>query len=364
MQSMTSLDSYITLGRSGLRVSPLTLGTMTFGEDWGWGANPETSEAILTEYLDRGGNVVDTANMYTNGHSEKIVGDFFAARPGLRERVVLSTKFFANLHPGDPNGGGGGRKALIAQLEDSLRRLQTDYVDLYWLHNWDRRAPIEETLRALDDLVAAGKVRYIGLSDLPAWVAAQAQTIARFRGWTPITALQLEYSLLERTPEGELLPMAEALGIGVLPWSPLRSGQLSGKYVRDNGTPADSKRTRLIEGPTERDWDVIAAVAAVAAELDVSSAEVALAWVRSRPAITSTLIGARTLEQLQSNLASLQITLAPDQLAALEQPSAPSLDFPAALHAGLGPMLGFGGTTVDGVELPTWPALLESSARY
>jgi aryl-alcohol dehydrogenase-like predicted oxidoreductase len=157
--------------------------------------------------------------------------------------------------------------------------------------------------------------------------------------------------------------MAQALGIGVLPWSPLRSGQLSGKYVRDNGTPADSRRSALIDGPTEQGWDVIEAVARVAAELGVSSAEVALAWVRGRPTINSTLIGARTLEQLRSNLASLQVTLAPEQLAALEQPSAPSLDFPARLHTGLGPMLGLGGTTVDGVEQPTWPALLESSAR-
>src|SRR5260370_39643194 len=153
---MTSLDSYITLGRSGLRVSPLTLGTMTFGEDWGWGASPETSEAILAEYLERGGNIVDTANVYTNGHSEKIVGDFFVARPGLRDRVVLSTKVFCNLHPGDPNGGGGRRKALLAQLEESLRRLQTDYVDLDWLHHCDHRAPIDETLRPLHALVAAG----------------------------------------------------------------------------------------------------------------------------------------------------------------------------------------------------------------
>jgi aryl-alcohol dehydrogenase-like predicted oxidoreductase len=361
---MTSLDSYITLGRSGLRVSPLALGTMTFGEDWGWGASPEAAEAILAEYLNRGGNVVDTANIYTNGHAEKIVGDYFAARPGLRERVVLSTKFHANLHPGDPNGGGGGRKALIAQLEESLRRLQTDYVDLYWLHNWDRRAPIEETLRALDDLVAAGKVRYVGLSDVPAWVASQAQAIAGFRGWAPVTALQLEYSLLERTPEGELLPMAEDLGIGVLPWSPLRGGQLSGKYVRNNGAPADTRRAHMIDGPTERDWDVIETVARVAAELDVGSAEVALAWVRSRAAVTSTLIGVRTIEQLRSNLASLEITLEPDQLAALEASSAPSLNFPAAYNADLGPMIGFGGTTVDGVQFPTWPALLESSDRY
>jgi aryl-alcohol dehydrogenase-like predicted oxidoreductase len=361
---MTSLNSYITLGRSGLRVSALSLGTMTFGEDSGWGASPETSEAILAEYLEAGGNVVDTANIYTNGHSEKIVGDFFAARPGLRDRVVLSTKFFANLYPGDPNGGGGGRKAVIAQLEESLRRLRTDYVDLYWLHNWDRRAPIEETLRALDDLVAAGKVRYVGLSDVPAWVTAQGQMIAHFRGWAPVTALQLEYSLLERTPEGELLPMAEALGIGVLPWSPLGGGRLSGKYVRDNGTPADTMRAHLYEPPTEGDWKVIETVARVATELGVGSAQVALAWVRSRPAVTSTLVGARTIEQLRTNLASLEVTLAPEQLAALDEPSTPLLDFPAPNNALLGPMLGFGGTTVDGVELPAWQALVTSTTRY
>jgi aryl-alcohol dehydrogenase-like predicted oxidoreductase len=360
---MTTLDSYVTLGRSGLRVSPLSLGTMTFGEDGGWGATPETSEAILAEYLDHGGNVVDTANTYTNGHSEKIIGDFFAARPGLRERVVLSTKFFATLHPGDPNGGGAGRKAIVAQLEASLRRLQTDYVDLYWLHGWDRGAPIDETLRALDDLVAAGKVRYVGFSNVPAWVAAQSQTIAHFRGWTPLTALQLEYSLLERTSEGELLPMAEALGIGVLPWSPLRGGQLSGKYRRDGGA-ADSPRADRMPGPAERDWDVIDAVARVAAELGVSSAAVALAWVRSRPAITSTLIGTRTVEQLRANLASLEVTLAPEPLASLDAASTPSLDFPAAINGGPGPMLGFGGATVDGVEWPTWPMLLASAARY
>jgi aryl-alcohol dehydrogenase-like predicted oxidoreductase len=361
---MTSLDSYLTLGRSGLRVSPLALGTMTFGEDNGWGSSPDTAAAILAEYLDHGGNLVDTANTYTNGHSEKIIGDFFAARPGRRERVVLSTKFFANLHPGDPNGGGAGRKAVISQLEESLRRLQTDYVDLYWLHGWDRRAPIEETLRTLDDLVTAGKVRYIGFSNVPAWVAAQARTIARFRGWAPISALQTEYSLLERTPEGELLPMSEALGLGVLPWSPLSGGRLSGKYVRDGGMPSDSLRAGLVGELTEQDWAVIEAVAQVAAELGVGSAEVALAWVRSRPAVTSTLIGVRTAQQLRANLASLEIALTPEQLDTLDQPSTPSLDFPAAITAGPGPMLGFGGASVDGVELPVWPMLLTSSARY
>jgi aryl-alcohol dehydrogenase-like predicted oxidoreductase len=364
MKAMTSLDSYVTLGRSGLRVSPLSLGTMTFGDDGGWGTSPETADAILAEYLDRGGNVVDTANTYTNGHAEKIVGDFFAARPGRRDRVVLSTKFFANLHPGDPNGGGAGRKAILGQLDESLRRLRTDHVDLYWLHGWDRRAPIEETLRTLDDLVAAGKIRYVGVCNLPAWVVAQSQTIAGFRGWAPVTALQLEYSLLERTPEGELLPMADALGVGVLPWSPLRGGQLSGKYVRDGGPPADSRRAGHANGPTERDWAVIDAVARVAAEIGVGSAEVALAWVRGRSAVTSTLIGVRTPHQLHANLASLEVTLTPEQLTALDEPSTPSLDFPAGINAGPGPMLGFGGARVDGVELPVWPMLLASSARY
>ncbi|HEY1968980.1 MAG TPA: aldo/keto reductase [Pseudonocardia sp.] len=361
---MTSLDSYRTLGRSGLRVSPLSLGTMTFGEDAGWGSDPETSEAILAEYLDLGGNVLDTANTYTNGHSEKIIGDFLAARPGRRDRLVLSTKFFANLHPGDPNGGGAGRKAILAALEQSLRRLGTDYVDLYWLHGWDRRAPIEETLRTLDDLVTAGKIRYVGFCNVPAWVAARSQTIAHFRGWAPLTALQVEYSLLERTPEGELLPMAESLGVGVLPWSPLRGGRLSGKYVRAGLHPTDSARAAGLAELTERDWDIVDAVARVAAEIGVGSAQVALAWVRRRPAVTSTLIGARTPEQLRANLASLEITLTPAQLAALDRPSTPSLNFPAAINAGPGPILGFGGATVDGTEFPVWPMLLTSSARY
>jgi aryl-alcohol dehydrogenase-like predicted oxidoreductase len=358
------VDSYVTLGRSGLRVSPFTLGTMTFGNDLGWGTSPEESAGILAAYLDRGGNSIDTANIYTNGHSERIVGDFLAARPGLRDRIVLGTKFFANLHPGDPNGGGAGRKALIAQLDESLRRLRTDYVDLLWLHGWDRHAPVEETLRTLHDLVTSGRVRYVGFCNVPAWVAARSQTIAEFRGWAPLTALQLEYSLLQRTSEGELLPMAGALGVGVLPWSPLRGGHLSGKYFRDGGAPAGSLRAGVGEGPTERDWAVIDAVAQVAEQVGVSAAEVALAWVRSRPAVVSTLVGARTVEQLRANLASLDTDLAPEHLAALDEASTPSLDFPAAINAGPAPLLGFGGASVDGVRLPTWPTLLTSSARY
>ncbi len=246
------LDHYVTLGRSGLRVSPFALGAMTFGEDpGGAGCSVEESEKILATYLDRGGNFIDTANFYTNGHSEKILGDFFAAHPGRREHVVLASKFFANLFPGDPNGGGAGRTSIIAQLDETLRRLQTDYLDLYWLHNWDRHTPIEETLRTLDDLVRAGKIRYIGFSNTPGWVTAQAQTTALLKGWTPLIALQVEYSLLARTVEGELAPLALDQGMALVPWSPLRNGFLSGKYRR--GTQVtDSARTAFVGGPSER----------------------------------------------------------------------------------------------------------------
>jgi aryl-alcohol dehydrogenase-like predicted oxidoreductase len=359
------LDSFVTLGRSGLRVSPLCLGTMTFGEDHGWGSSPAESAAILDEYLDRGGNFIDTANLYTNGHSEKIIGDFFAGHGDRRDRVVIATKFFGNLHPGDPNGGGAGRKAILHQLEASLRRLQTDYVDVYWLHNWDRTAPIEETLRALDDIVTAGKARYIGFSDIPAWKVAEAQTIARFRGSAPIIALQLEYSLLERTSEGELVPMAQALGLGVMPWSPLRSGYLSGKYAR--GVPVtavDTKRGALRGGPKDEDYKVIDAVAAVAVELQTTSAAVALAWVMGRPGIASTLIGARTSTQLGDNLRALEVTLTAAQRAMLDEVSQPKLAFPAENNRQLAPMLAFGGANVDGVQTTAYPSLMANPTRY
>ena len=360
---MTSLDSYVTVGRSGLRVSPLSLGTMTFGEDIGWGSTPEAAHAILAEYLDRGGNSIDTANIYTNGHSEKIIGDFFADRPEARDRVVLGTKFYATLHPGDPHAGGAGRKAMVASLEESLRRLRTDYVDLLWLHSWDPPVPLDETLRALDDLVTAGKVRHIGICNLPAWVSSRAHMIAQFRGWSPVTAMQIEYSLLERTAEGELLPMARELEIGVMPWSPLRGGKLSGKYKRE-GNIADSARAVVLDRPTEQEWTVIDAVTDVATELDVTPAQVALAWLRGRPAVVSTIIGARTQEQLRTNLASLAITLIPHQRHILDAASEPTLDFPASVNAGPRPQLGFGGSTVDGVHHQTWPALTKSATRY
>jgi aryl-alcohol dehydrogenase-like predicted oxidoreductase len=326
-----ALDHYVTLGRSGLRVSPLCLGTMTFGEEWGWGSNEEDSKRIIDRYLEQGGNFLDTANIYTYGHSEKIVGDHVGRVPERRARTVISTKFYGNLIPGDPNGGGAGRKSVVAACHESLRRLQTDYIDLYWLHAWDRHTPIEETLRALDDLVRAGKVRYLGFSDIPAWKLAQAQMIATFRGYAPVVALQIEYSLLERTVEGELIPAARELGIGVLPWSPLKNGVLSGKYTRQNaGQKAD--RGAFIEGAlNEKAYVVIDELVRIAGALGTTPASVALAWVRSRPGVDSTLIGARTLAQLDSNVASLTVVLTPDQLRSLDELSLPQLNFPAAL---------------------------------
>ncbi len=258
------LDHYVTLGRSGLRVSPLCLGAMTFGEDLGWGSSVKYSEAIIDRYVALGGNFIDTANMYTKGHSEKIIGDHVGRDKARRDRLVLATKFSGNLYPGDPNGGGSNRKSIVAACEQSLRRLQTDYIDLYWLHNWDKHTPIDETMAALDDLVHSGKVRYLGVSDTPAWKVAEAQVTARFRGWTAFIGLQIEYSLLERTVEGELVPMARELGLGITPWSPLKSGILSGKYTRQNAGQLKSdrgqaarhhgraRRHRLGAGPTRR----------------------------------------------------------------------------------------------------------------
>lgn len=349
------LDHYVTLGRSGLRVSPFCLGTMTFGEDWGWGASESVSGEILDRYLDLGGNFVDTANFYTHGHSERILGDRLGSRPSRRQRIVLATKFFSNLFTGDPNGGGGSRKSMTAALEESLRRLRTDYVDLYWLHAWDRFTPVEETMRALDDCVRAGKVRYIGFSDTPAWKTAQAQTLAQLRGWTPLVALQVEYSLLERTVEGELVPMARELGLGVTPWSPLRFGVLTGKHTRESvAAEAPGRGAWVTASLDERTFAVLDVLRRVAEECGATPAQVALSWVQGRPGVASTILGARTLAQLEENLAGLDLRLSDGQRAALDEVSAPSLPFPCGFLAGAG-MFGYGGTTIDGETFPVNP---------
>ena len=347
-----SLSSYITLGKSGLRVSPFCLGGMTFGNDMGfegWGSSVADSEAIISRYLTDGGNFIDTSNAYTLGHSEKIIGDFFKHHTGKRDRVVIATKFFSNLFAGDPNGGGGSRKSIIAQCEESLRRLQTDYIDLYYLHNWDRFTPVEETMSALDTLVQSGKVRYIGFSDTPAWKVAQAQVIAHFRGWAPLIALQTEYSLLQRTGEGELIPMAQELGLGVLPWSPLKMGALSGKYTRKNGEKMQGRRGALVGPLSDKEYDIIDALEKIAAEHRTNVPTIALAWVQNKPGVSSTIIGARTLEHLESNLKSLDVILTPEQVKTLDSISKPILNFPADFNRDISPNLAHAGATVNGL---------------
>ena len=347
------LDHYVTLGRSGLRVSPLCLGAMTFGEDLGWGSSVEESEQIIDRFVDLGGNFIDTANFYTKSHSEKIIGDHIGRHPARRDRLVIATKFSGNLYPGDPNGGGSGRKSLINACEHSLRRLQTDYIDLYWLHIWDANTPIEETMAALDDLVRAGKVRYLGVSDTPAWKIAEANLTARFRGWSSFIGLQIEYSLLERTVEQELVPMAREFGLGITPWSPLKSGALSGKYTRSNAGEYKADRGALIEGfLNEKTYAVVDELEIIAKAHETNVASVALAWVRAQPAVTSIIIGARRLSQLEDNVRAVDVNLTAEQLAQLNALTAPTLGFPQNMPA-TAPGITNGGTTVNGVSAPS-----------
>jgi aryl-alcohol dehydrogenase-like predicted oxidoreductase len=359
------LDHYVTLGRSGLRVSPFCLGAMTFGEDLGWGSSVADSQAIMDRFVERGGNFIDTANAYTRGHSEKIIGDHIGRHPAKRDRMVIATKFTSNLYLGDPNGGGSSRKTIVAQCEQSLRRLQTDYIDLYWLHAWDKHTPIEETMSALHDLVGAGKVRYVGVSDTPAWKVAQANTIAGFRGWSAFVALQIEYSLLERTVEGELFPMAREMGLGVTPWSPLKSGVLSGKYTRDNAGKHQADRGAwVLSALTPKAYDIVDKLVEIARAADTTPARVALAWVAGRPGVTSTILGARTLAQLDDNLTALDVKLTPEQVAALDALSAPTLNFPANFLKAANVFM-HGGATVNGEAAAAWPlAPKNDSERY
>ena len=361
------LNHYVTLGRSGLRVSPLCLGAMTFGMDWGWGSDVEESKRIIDAYLDRGGNFIDTANIYTRGHAEAILGDHLGADRSRRDRVVIATKFLGNLYPGDPNGGGAHRKAVIQQCEQSLRRLKTDYIDLYWMHWHDPFTPIDETMRTLDDLVRSGKVRYLGFSDTPAWKCVQAQYEAIFRHWAPLVALQIEYSLIERTVEADLIPMAREMGMGVTPWSPLKGGVLTGKYTRDNVSTVEPGRGAWVKNHlNERAFKIIDAVVGVARQVGgkATPAQVALAWVQSRPGVASSIIGARTLEQLSDNIAALDITLQPEQLARLEEASAFTPPFP---HDFLKNTVDNtqGGTTVNNRPSKVWAlAPKNDSERY
>lgn len=343
------LDHFVTLGKSGLRVSPFCLGTMTFGEDWGWGSNEADSHKILSRFIELGGNFIDTANFYTHGHSEQIIGDYLKSKVRRRDQLVIATKFFSSLYSGDPNAGGANRKSMIAACDNSLRRLQTDYIDLYWMHCWDKFTPIEETMSALNDLVKDGKVRYIGFSDTPAWKCSEAQMIAKFRGWTPLVALQIEYSLLERTVEGELMPMALEMGLGVTPWSPLKQGVLSGKYTRENHGKQEIGRGEWVESAlTDKAYTIIDELKKISKELGSSPSRVALAWLQQKLGVTSTIIGARTLKQLDDNIAALDLQLNSQHIGNLDELSEPQLNFPSQFIAHAGPF-GMGGTTINGV---------------
>lgn len=343
------LDHYVTLGRSGLRVSPLCLGAMTFGEDLGWGSSVEESQKIMDRFIELGGNFIDTANFYTKSHSEKIIGDHIGKDKARRDRLVIATKFSGNLYPGDPNGGGSGRKSIISAAENSLRRLQTDYIDLYWLHNWDVHTPIDETMAALDDLVRSGKVRYIGVSDTPAWKIVEANMLAKFRGWSSFIGLQVEYSLLERTIEQELVPMALEHGLGITPWSPLKSGALSGKYTRENINTVEKGRGAFVESYlNEKTFALLDELTALAKAKDTTVAKVALSWVVSKPGVTSTIIGARTLRQLEENIGSLPVVLTEQERKHLDELTQPKFGFPQSMQP-IFPLIHHGGMTVNGV---------------
>ena len=318
---------YRLLGRSGLRVSEVSLGAMTFGEDWGWGTAKDEARKIYEAYREAGGNFVDTANVYTNGTSEDFVGEFIRDH---RQSVVLATKY-TNAMPGnDPNAAGNHRKSMVQALEASLRRLKTDYIDLYWLHIWDQMTPVEEIMRAFDDLVSQGKVLYIGVSDAPAWWVAQANTLADLRGWTQFVGLQIEYSLIERSVERELIPMAKAFKLGLVAWSPLAGGLLSGKY--HSGGAGDGRYSSEMAKAFQRTGEpidrIVAAVKKVGQEVSRSPAQVALAWLRYRDIPVMPIVGARRLSQLEDNLASLELELTPGQVSWLDQASAIEMGFP------------------------------------
>lgn len=331
---ISSLSDYRLLGRSGLRVSPLCLGTMTFGTEWGWGSGRAECRRILDQYIDAGGNFIDTANFYTNGASETMLGQFLKGR---RATLVLGTKYSLAMRKGDPNAGGNQRKSLAQAIEASLKRLQTDYIDLYWVHIWDRLTPIEEVMRGLDDLVRAGKILYVGVSDMPAWKVAQANTIAQLRGWSPFVGLQAEYSLVERTAERDLIPMALDLGLGVMPWAPLGASILSGKYDRRDleavqASSASSRTARgarpIVKRLTERNIAIVELVSRIADELGRSVPQVALRWLLQQPGVTSVILGARLAKQLRDNLGCLSFTVSESHCKTLNEATHTPLGFP------------------------------------
>ena len=352
------LTSFRMLGRSGLAISPLALGTMTFAAP-GWGSNDEASEAVFDTYIDAGGNFVDTADVYGGGRSEEILGRSIRQR-SLRDRMVLATKFTFNNQRGNPNAGGNGRKNIFRALESSLKRIGTDYIDLYWMHYWDQTTPVEEVLETFGSLQQQGKIRYFGLSDVPAWYATKACVLAGVTSRPAPIALQVEYSLIERSIEREHVPMAAECGLGVVPWGPLASGFLSGKYQRGSGKPEGEGRfssQQPFREFTDKHWSTLSALQAIATELDRPLSQVALAWAIAQPGISALLLGASRPEQLAENMAALQVALSTDHLLLLDEASAletahPYAGFTRAVKRNI-----FGGTDVQ-----AWaPALARSN---
>ncbi len=323
---------YRRFGASGLRVSELFLGAMTFGEQGGVGAPPAECARILDAYADAGGNVIDTAINYRDGASEEILGELLAGR---RDRFVLATKYTVSRDSDDPNGAGNHRKNLRLSLTTSLRRLRTDHIDIYWVHIWDRHTPIEETMRALDDEVRAGRILYVGISDTPAWVIARANTLAEWRGWTAFAGLQVPYSLLQRDIERELLPMAESLGMSVAAWGPLSGGVLSGKYTRPLGPEAGSRVDPASISPHQH--QVTTVLQAVADQIGATPSQVAIAWTRARSPAIHPIIGARRLEQVLDNLGAAHLTLGGDVIAHLDSVTDLDLGFPASFIRDMSP---------------------------
>lgn len=312
---------YKLLGRSGLRVSEICLGTMGFGQEWKWGADYATSKQIFDSYAEAGGNFVDTANRYTEGVSEKWLGEFIASE---RDHFVLATKYSLRDGAGDPNLAGNHRKNLMRSVEGSLRRLGVDFIDLLWLHAWDGLTPVDEVMRGLDDLVSQGKVHYLGISDTPAWVVSQANTLAELRGWARFVALQVEYSLLQRTPERDLLPMARAFELAVTPWAPLAGGALTGKYLRGEAGRLPEHSARL----NDRAETITREVVRIAGELGASPAQVAIRWTMQQGPLVIPIVGATKPAQLADCLGAAQVVLPPEALAQLAAVSAIELGFP------------------------------------
>jgi aryl-alcohol dehydrogenase-like predicted oxidoreductase len=319
------------LGSTGLRVSQLCLGAMTFGDDWGWGADEATSRHVFDAFDDAGGTFVDTADIYTGGTSETLLGRFLLGR---RDRFVIATKYGISTDQADPNAGGGSRKNLRVSLEASLRRLQTDYVDLYWVHVWDGYTPVEETLAALDDVVRAGKVLHIGFSDTPAWLVARADALAEVSGRTRPAAVQVEYNLAERAAERDLIPMAETLGMGVLAWAPLAGGALTGKRLPGHEDPDAPAVARAQAVPHFAKYDdartaaIVTEVVRLARELGRTPAQLALAWLRAQSPLHVPVVGARSVRHLQDNLGALDLHLADDVHQRLDAVSGVELGFP------------------------------------